>query len=181
MRRSLFTLIALGVTLASALEAQVTRSLNVGDRIRVRASGEARKLVLVSVSPETLVVRSPVGTVPETLLLSGIDRLDVGRKRTTWQGAGRGAGYGALLGFIGGAVVGLASGDDKPEDFFAFSAEEKAAGLGVLLAGVGLIGGAAVGAIAPGERWDRVFESRNHVRLSPDARGDVRLTLSRSW
>lgn len=62
---------------------------------------------------------------------------------------GRGALIGLGAGAATGALIGLVSGDDPP-GWFAFTAEEKALGLGVIFAPVGALVGALV---APGTQW----------------------------
>ncbi len=60
-------------------------------------------------------------------------------------------GIGVLIGFLSGAftgaVIGLASGDDDPKQWFAMSASAKAFAGGVALGGVGALTGAIIGLI----------------------------------
>ena len=60
----------------------------------------------------------------------------------------RGAGYGALIGLGFGAVAGLISGDDPPDNWFAFTAGQKAIAYGVLGIPVGAFVGLIVGTVS---------------------------------
>ena len=61
---------------------------------------------------------------------------------------GRGALFGGLIGLGTGALLGLASGDDPKEDWFAMTAGEKALGLGISMGTMGAIVGLIIGAVA---------------------------------
>ncbi|MDE3059022.1 MAG: hypothetical protein KGJ59_13810 [Bacteroidota bacterium] len=58
-----------------------------------------------------------------------------------------GVGYGALIGGGAGALIGFASGDDPPDQWFSFTAGEKAEALGIFLGASSAIVGGIVGAI----------------------------------
>lgn len=70
---------------------------------------------------------------------SVMEAVKIKRKNSTW----RGLGFGALAGLTVGAIAGFASGSDPKEDWFAFTAAEKAL-IGVIL---GAPLGGAVGAV----------------------------------
>ncbi|TFH64763.1 MAG: hypothetical protein E4G90_07440 [Gemmatimonadales bacterium] len=87
--------------------------------------------------------------------MSSITKLDVvtGRKGHWLEGAG--------IGFLIGAAIGLASGDDPSNQWFAYSAGEKALAGGL---GFGLIG-AGVGALIKSDKWSEVPLDRIRPRL----------------
>ena len=60
---------------------------------------------------------------------------------------GRGAIIGFLTGAITGFVIGMASGDDDPKQWFAMTSSEKAFTGGILLGGAGALTGALLGLI----------------------------------
>ena len=62
------------------------------------------------------------------------------------HGAGRGAWKGAIIGLVLGAIAGFVQGDDPPENWFAYSATDKA----ILLGGFGAAAGTGVGALIGG-------------------------------
>jgi hypothetical protein len=59
----------------------------------------------------------------------------------------RGFILGGVIGFCTGGLLGLAGGDDDPDDFWAFKAEEKALIFGTLLALPGTVIGGIAGAV----------------------------------
>jgi len=69
-----------------------------------------------------------------------INTITLKKKNAGLKGTLIGFGIGAAI----GAIVGLASGDDDPKQWFAYTAGEKAVGLGVM----GGITGAVIGGIA---------------------------------
>ncbi len=87
--------------------------------------------------------------------MSSITKLDVvtGRKGHWLAGAG--------IGFLFGVVTGAASGDDPSDQWFAYSAGEKAMMGGL---GFGLIG-AGVGALIKSDRWSEVPLDQIRPRL----------------
>lgn len=68
----------------------------------------------------------------------------------------RGAGVGAVVGFLGGIVLGYASYDSCEGEFLCFSREEEAVMVGAVAGTLGLAIGGAIGAADGGERWRRV-------------------------
>ena len=99
------------------------------------------------------------------------------------QSAGRapqllkGAGYGLLIGGASGALIGYATGDDT-DCFVCFTAEQNAVVGAALLGVAGTVLGAIVGALSPGERWERVSLP---AQLSVEPTGVSRATLSASF
>ena len=76
----------------------------------------------------------------EDIAISNMKQINFRKKNAI----GKSMGYGALIGFGLGAVIGLASGDDKG-GFISFTAEEKALAAGIFLTIPGAIIGALVG------------------------------------
>ena len=87
----------------------------------------------------------------------------------TLRGAGEGVLIGGGIGVVGGAVLGFADGDDPPcADtewcLFNMSAGAKAVLGGVLLGGLGVLTGLAVGAVVGS---DDVYETSAGVAITP--------------
>jgi hypothetical protein len=95
--------------------------------------------------------------------MSSITKLDVttGRRGHWLEGAG--------IGFLFGVVMGAASGDDPPDQWFASSAGEKA-GMGGLV--FGLIG-AGIGALIKSDKWAEVPLDQLRPRLIAGQGGQV--------
>jgi hypothetical protein len=77
------------------------------------------------------------------------DYKDLGKTEIYKKGQiGRSILTGLLIGGAVGALIGLASGDDSKDDFFALTAGEKALGLGAVGGGLGAITGLILGLAA---------------------------------
>lgn len=144
------------VVSASPIAAQSVSALQSGARVRIDVAGKGsfRGLLL-----------EPPGDSVRVSTLSGaraVARTEVKRVRVSRGREGRGVsmlrngGWGALIGLVGGVVLGFADGDDDSRDWFAMSASEKAAVGGLFFSGVGLVTGSLVGLGTPGERWENV-------------------------
>jgi hypothetical protein len=100
-----------------------------------------------------------------------ITKLDVGtgRRGHLLEGAG--------IGFLLGAVIGLASGDDPPAEGFlssSYSAGEKAGALGVVIGSVGAI----IGATHKSDKWAEVPIDQLRPRLIARDGGQVGVGVS---
>ena len=73
-----------------------------------------------------------------------INTIALKKKNAGLKGTLIGLGVGTVL----GAVIGLASGDDPPEEWFALTAGEKALGLGLIGGGAGALIGGIAGALS---------------------------------
>lgn len=127
---------------------------------------------IVEMDGETLTIgfhgRSTRLTVPR----DAIARMDLSRGRRSAGGRLlNGAGIGLLVGGLGGALIGLVSGDDQSQGFGSFTATEKAALGGIGLGALGFVVGAAVGLASEGERWEQVPARGVQVTVKPVARG----------
>jgi hypothetical protein len=100
--------------------------------------------------------------------MSSMTKLDVttGRRGHWREGAG--------IGFLAGALLGLASGDDPSNEWFAYSAGEKALAGGFVF---GLIG-TGVGALIKSDKWAEVPLDQVRPRLIAQQDGRVGLGLS---
>jgi hypothetical protein len=93
-----------------------------------------------------------------TFALTRLDRLEVRVRRSRARGAARGAGLGALAGFaMGLAAATVANAQCRPGDDMCGLAFIGGPTLGVA---AGLTLGAVVGAVHPGDRWQRVRRER---------------------
>lgn len=113
-----------------------------------------RELQAHAGSPETPSAPTPwldhTGHVIDPASIATVQTVTVSHLR----GAGPGAGLGALFGVSVGVILGLASGNDNPQNFFAFTAKEKATAAGVVLGGVGTLAGLLIGAAIGARTYD---------------------------
>lgn len=124
--------------------------LRPGDRVRITGSAAGRYEVR-EVTGSTLTVIDSNGRAVD-VPFGSIDRLDVSRgPRSSLDGALRGAGAGLLAGAATGVLLGFGLGDDSRA-----AGVELAMGLGLVGAGAGAALFGFLGAISPGERWERV-------------------------
>jgi hypothetical protein len=96
--------------------------------------------------------------------------IEIGRPRSTGQGALRGVAYGLLAGGVTGAIVGYAAHDEHDQSFIPTTAGEDALILGALGGLAGGAIGALIGAAVPGTQWRRVPEGATSVfnlRVTP--------------
>jgi hypothetical protein len=145
------------ILLAEGAQAQVT-GVSVGDRIRV--TGDVRgTLIIAEIRGDTLVTDRGMRVADSALKTLSVHR----GRRSTGMGMARGALIGLGAGAVGGAVVGVILKADEGYFYGQFHSTTEVAAVwaGVLGFG-GLVGGTAVGAIAPGQRWERVLPARVH-------------------
>jgi hypothetical protein len=150
-----------------------------GARVRVRTidASQWHYGTLAGVSRDSIRFEPEREEFEVALPLDAIDRIELstGRQRHVWKSAAIGAAVGAGIGIVGG----LASGDDDPYQFMAFTAQEKAMLLGSILGAVGFAGGVIVGVVAPHEHWRPIVRPAGGVgRVTPArARRGVSLGL----
>jgi hypothetical protein len=155
--RSLVSGSAAGLVMIAALatgaSAQSPAAIESGARMRVFAgSGAPVTGRLVVWRSDSLIMI--VDGAERAYASPSIVRMETpaGRRSQTW----RGAKLGLVIGAVAGIVLGLADGDDPPENWFAMTAGDKAmaAGAGLGLLGIGI--GAGVGAASRVEDWKPV-------------------------
>jgi len=160
MRRSLLALL-LSASLSSIAAAQQLPPVTVGTRVRVRIPETAAQPEtpfrrwqqlrgeVTRVAPDTIVLR-PAPALGEIVVpMSMVRRLD---RSTGVPSAGASALGGGILGALAGALW-LGLDYDREGHDYGVTRRSEAVALG---AGLGLVVGAVVGAIAPTERWHRV-------------------------
>jgi hypothetical protein len=135
-----------------------------GARVRVWAWPQLppgpRVARVVALLADTLLLRpdspSDSAGVPLALPLAAVEALDVRRRRTPVQGARHGAGWGGRAGAAAGLALGLAVAGCRGAECEGWHEYWK--WLGHALGGTadGLAAGGFVGAVARGERWERV-------------------------
>lgn len=171
MSNSTRVLAALFVMSATA-SAQVAPSVSVGVRIRAsdglawRGTG-----TVLEVRGDSIVVKVDATGAPLALRRTEIGALEIrdGGRRNTLKGLA----IGLVAGGGTGALIGLASGDDKcstdPNNWFpcmfVYSAGDKAAMLGIFLGAVGGSVGALSGFLTKTDHW--VPARVNAVAVSP--------------
>jgi hypothetical protein len=143
---------AILAALASApLAAQERVVPAVGDQVRIASAAAPGRLrgELVAVRGDTLVVISAVTLRSVAVPLSQVDRIDVRRRRSGWEGLGRGLLYGVPFGFGGGYLLGtISEGRHCGDDCGLLPAVGAAAGLVT-----GTVLGVVFGVGMPGGRW----------------------------
>lgn len=165
-------------TAQAVTDVQITRSgIKTGDDVRLQAGALSGEFKVIDIQADGLTVVSAQHTTPVAIPFSAIGRLDVKRGRSARAGALRGAGLGFLIGGGAGVIAGYADGDDPPS-WFSFTAEEKAALLGIAGGGVGVIVGAAIGAVSPGKRWQPVGKA-TALSVAPIS-GGLAITVTRA-
>jgi len=150
---------------------QVTPSVVTGSRVRLTAPslGLAEAVGTVQeTTDEALVVQFEYPRRRETVDRSEIAAMEVSIPGT--QGQRRvlkSVGVGLLVGSVSGVLVGLASGDDDPQQWFAFSAGEKAAIGGVALGLTGAAVGLIVGLVRRHEVWSPALPENLDLTVLP--------------
>ena len=161
------------------LRAQSVSTPEPGVRVRVFASSIDRGgLVgnLVSFAHDTLAINPENRADTVVVLLSELTRLEQStgpRTRSLRFG-----GIGLLVGAVGGAILGRASGDDPPT-IWGNTASEKARMDAIGLGVVGWIVGAVIGSNCPTEGWTPL-RLPSGARISVAPLGGMRLALAYS-
>ena len=164
------TLLTLACTVPAA--AQVAPSagshMRPGADVRITSPTASGRFVVDEMDSGILTLRDSSGGAVRVPLAS-VTTLSVSHgPRSAGQGALRGAGLGFAGGAASGILLGFVAGDDPQDNWFAFTAEEKALMYGVLLGvGSGLVG-AVVGLASPGEQWESVPLERVRADMARD-------------
>jgi hypothetical protein len=137
--------------------------LQAGNRLRIKMSDSSKEYVLGRVSGDTLVVSSRNDDGMKRIAFDQVQRVDVRVPRSTGRGALRGALIGGMIGAGIGGVYAIATWDEVNADCGDFTpiCSNGASGLrfvgSAAVFGIpGILVGAVVGAVAPGERWQSV-------------------------
>lgn len=137
-------------------------SIAVGDRIRVRTATLSTEALLTALQGDSLMLRTPRSIAVVSLPWADLTSLDASRNRTRGQGARRGAKWGAIVGAGLGLLLAVTPAQDTSEN---------AAVLALDALWSFAVTGAAIGAIRPGKRWQRVNvqAARESARRAPAA------------
>ena len=171
--RMMFAGLALLTLLAAP--AVVADEVGTGARVRVTAPGIGKLTgSLVASDVDALTLRTAKGDL-RRVPRADVRKLEVSRRPGR---RGRGALIGLAAGAIGGYIWGASSNPDgcQPSEynfcFFGagplFSDQESGAMGAVLFSGIGALVGTIV---APGEKWERITDSRVRVSVAPARRG----------
>jgi hypothetical protein len=179
MLRLIFVAVLMVLPAATAA-AQAAVQIAAGERVRVKAAGSRPQIVTV-VDVGAGSIAGVSGGRSVTLELSSIERMErsVG-DRSRGDGLVRGLGRGFLVGGVGGALLGAASGTPgcTSWDMTCYSREEGALGFSVIFGAAGALVGGFMGMASPGEQWQRVaVPARLAVTPTGSGGGAVRLSL----
>jgi hypothetical protein len=172
MTRRFDTLILPALLLAllgpASLSAQQLRPVAPDETVRLSSPRAQGVFTVTDTGTRTLVLRDS-GGAQVVVPLAEVEKLEV-RRSGRGHNAMRGAGLGLLTFGIGGALLGIAEGDDPP-GIMSFSAPEKAMIGALVFGGIGLVGGAIIGGIAGAERWHTVPLRGRPLSIVPTAQG----------
>jgi len=148
-----------------------------GERIRVTdASGAGHRIVgsVVRSDADTVGIATDSGRV---VAIAGhsLSRYEVSRGMRS--GFGRGLGLGALVGAVGGSLIGMAAADN---DGFCNSACGLVGGA-VLFGAAGAVVGGIVGASSHYEKWEKVDRTGPGLVVRPGPAERVQVGLSLRW
>ena len=169
MRFSIAVFVLVAAAMApdvSSVVGQVAPSISQGSRVRITAASlELSEAVgtVQEATREALVVQFEYPSRVATVDRSEIGKMDISIQQQ--RKVLKSFGVGLLVGAGSGALIGLASGDDDPQQWFAFTAEEKALVGGAMLGLTGGVVGLIVGLVRRQDVW------------SPMLPGDVDLTV----
>ena len=158
-RHGVLLLIGL-VTFSGQLSAQTVSSIEAGDRVRIESEEVSGEFTVPAVQADTLSIPRGAGLVK--VRISQLRGLEVLRRRSALQGAGRGFLIGGGIGAAAGAVIGYYTYEECETDvplgclLAAESRGEEAMFGAVLLGMLGGLGGLLVGSESPGGRWEEV-------------------------
>jgi hypothetical protein len=171
-------LLAVALVLASfgALGGQTVPLLEPGDQIRLVSPAHRGVFYVTEWSAPTLVIRAPAMGQNISIPRESVQSLDVRRGYARGESLLRGMGIGFLAGATAGVTLGVADGDDPPDEWFALTAAEKAMIGVVILGGGSALLGSVIGAVAPRSRWVPV-ELPVRVGLMPLQERGVRIAL----
>ena len=98
----------------------------------------------ILVANSLIVKNYPLGDYKVTkIYISEIDKIKARRTKSV----GRGILIGSITGIAVGGIIGLASGDDPTDTWFAMTAGEKALVSGIFVGGIGAVTGLIIGSI----------------------------------
>ena len=155
----------------SSLAGQETPSVAAGSKVRVTAPSLGLDEAVGTVqetTDEALVVQFEYPRRVETVDRSEIAAIEVstpGKRKVL-----KSVGVGFLVGAGSGALMGLASGDDPQQEWFAFTAEEKAVMMGVGLGLTGAAVGLIVGLVGRNDVWSPVLPANADLTILPVVR-----------
>lgn len=179
-RRSLSWLMAAGLLTLMARDAagQATPLPGTGTRVRFMetpASGHRITGAVVGSEGDTVSIASDAGGV---LLVPASSFSHYEISRGTRSNFGRGLGLGALVGTVGGVVVGLAAAD---EDSWVCSTSCSAVAGGVVFGALGAVAGGIIGASSHRERWEAADAGRPRVVVGARGGTGVHVGLALRW
>ena len=155
----------------SSVVGQVTAPIVPGSRVRLTAPSLGLSEAVGTVqeaTDEALLIQFEYPARTET-----VDRSEIAAMDVSTQGGRKvlkSVGIGLLAGAGTGALIGLASGDDDPGTFLAFSKEEKAAFGAAMLGVTGAAAGLIVGLVRRHDVWSPALPANVDLTILPVVR-----------
>lgn len=175
------------VLVPACLNAQLRTVPEDGSRLRLKVSGKSGAYLLARIGADTLYVNREKDDAFMTIAFEGVEKAEVRVPRSRGWGALRGVLIGGAVGGAVGMIVGIAKWDEAdvecgPFDPLCDATTGTAQTIGYMtifgVAGMGL--GGIVGAVAPGERWER-FELPRGMSMRIDRGRTLVVQYSRSF
>ena len=164
---------------AGRADAETSRELKQGDRIRVHTADSSDQYILQSIGPDTLNVVSRDGKIESNIAVAGIEEIEVRVPRSKGSGVLWGLLIGCGVGGTFGIIYAVATDNEvdtdcgSPGDICNETIKgARAVGYATAFAVPFMALGAVIGASSPGERWERV-EYPGSVSIGPGRDGAV--------
>jgi len=151
----IFLIFTMGLSPAFAKERKHGKELSIQKKDGVIIRGE-----LIAVRKNSLLLDS-LNLSENSIDIGDVSAITIINKSQFWSGLG----LGLAIGGGGGALIGLASGDDKP-GWFSFTAGEKATILGLGFGAIGCVVGGIAGAIAGADETIKIREPRDQKDIA---------------
>ncbi|KPJ94400.1 MAG: hypothetical protein AMJ53_05335 [Gammaproteobacteria bacterium SG8_11] len=168
------------------INAETEQELEPGRRLRIQRAGFRTECVLHRISADSLIVSGQNSSGLRRIAFDQVERVDVRVRRSTGWGAIRGAAIGGSIGGLIGGIYAVATWNDVNVDggpfaklFSNTTSTLRLFGAVAVFGIPGMLIGGAVGAILPGERWQRVYlPGRVSIRMDSDRTLFLQYSLS---
>jgi hypothetical protein len=143
--------------------AQPDSELQAGKRLRIKSGDSLTEYVLERITADSLIVSGRNNDGMRQIAFDQVQRVDVRVPRSAGRGALRGAVFGGMIGAVIGGSYAISTWDEVDADCGRFTplcsnsaSALRFAGYVAVFGMPGMLVGAVVGGISPGERWQPV-------------------------